>query len=713
MSERTRFLIVQTLRKIEKEHIKAFLGGLFIEPGTILRGDECHQPDPDHVIFSCTPYFNIQKGSTTGTQGGLLHPARTLIQSYYPYEPVRERDEEQAYQKSGTAKPDEIIYVPSLWMLNVSGKAVVTCGYEPLSNDFTKSIKVLEEDLKQLGADLENTSTSIRLSGVNGRVLLYSLQECGTYFQFEQRIRELRRFDMTAWYMGTPQVLLQRQGEKVKATASNWSAIIRQRNNVFVDVSLVEEIKEETSSTLSSILESTSKQSSVLPFYHWPSALNKEDKGLASLPMDVRHAIKCLELVERAMLNDILPEDNTSGPVDGTFTSTKYYESLHENVFEEVEKPLLSQIRTQDSGLGQPNMAHHQMVVRTQFARLPSKAHEFTRLVHDTVDLFVENVDKCALLRKLWGATANISAVVERLSKQHGYTPDPREYSDPSWETPKTRTRSWRIRTPITTYTYANQHAVKFSLPLPNDDNDFGATVKKCKRCAHESPFNDPNLALKHLRAHASAEASKQGDSVSSSFIKNVDEWKDWIRNDDQALLESTVAGACAILDRAVREARIIYDQLRELANGVRDEHGNLSNLYSFPRKLLEALHRILIFYFAVERSLHYTEEDFNKSKRGGYEADYPYTDLGLEVLTRFSESVKSSLQQARFELCEMVRSQPPVKDPMERMSWGAESISSWLIRRLIVKPLEKGLTVGDMYREYLTTLVSCNDDTE
>jgi hypothetical protein len=96
---------------------------------------------------------------------------------------------------------------------------------------------------------------------------------------------------------------------------------------------------------------------------------------------------------------------------------------------------------------------------------------------------------------------------------------------------------------------------------------------------------------------------------------------------------------------------------------------------------------------------------------KGGYQEDYPYTDRGLEILDRFSESVKSLIQQARVELCEMVRLKIP-KDPAERMSWGAESISSWLIRRLIVKPLEKSMTVGDMYREYLTTLVSCNKAT-
>ncbi|KAJ4295018.1 hypothetical protein N0V90_007026 [Kalmusia sp. IMI 367209] len=491
----------------------------------------------------------------------------------------------------------------------------------------------------------------------------------------------------------------------MKVTPVNWPIIIQQKNVIFLDISVVEEFAENTPSAFSWLTHHEELiKISVPPFYHWPSASEKSDDRLDSLSADVRHAIRCLEQVEKSMLNETLPEFDTGGPVDRTFTSTKYYESLPEDTFEDIEQSLLSRVRLQDSGAGKFHRTHHQNIIHNQSSKLAHKAHEFMRVVHDTLCLFVGDVDKCALLRKVWGAMANVSAIIGRLQKHPACDSDPKEYSDPGWKTTKTGTRSWRIRTPTISYTYSNQGATKFDLPLPDNDKEFGDAVKKCRRCAREAPFDSPTAALEHLRNHVVAEATKQGGSASSSFVKGTEELKDWVRNDDQALLESTIAGACTILHRATDEARVIYEQLYELANGVRNDQGELSDLYTFPRKLLETLHRLLVFYFAVERSLYYTEEDFDRTKKGGSLEDYPYSNLGLEVLNRFSDSVKSPLLQARVELCEMVRSQTP-NDYSERISWGPESISSWLMRRLIVKPLEKSMTVGDMYREYLTTL--------
>lgn len=707
LSERKKFLIAKTLHKVEREYIKTFLGGMFIEPGTVLRSDECNQPEPSSVIFSCTPYYDIRRTVSLNAQADRLHPARTLIQSFYPYEPVRDRDKEQAYRKFENALPNALIYVPSLWILNVGDKAVVTCGYDALSTMFTNSLRLVQEELGQLGASNAHVKKSIRLHDLDGRILLYSLEECGTYLQVEQRIRELRRLATGLRYLPFPQLILQQQGDTVQATASNWPAILRQRNAIFVDLSVVKSVPEGTTSTLSSSFMSVQLHGSVPPFYLWPSPPSKEETEVDILPADAKHSVKCLEQVEKAMLDETLPEPYTSGPVDATFTSTQYYESLITlRDFEDVKESLLVQVHVHDSKGDRSQQTHHQTIIRTQSSKLSTQAYEFVNLVHDTLVLFVDRTDNCALLRKLWGALANIAKILDRLGNLSACKSDPEEYTDPNWKTPKTGTRSWRVRTPKTSYTYANQYDTNFKLPLPHGDNEFGATVKKCKRCAREKPFDDPNAALDHLRKHASVEASKQGDSASSSFVKDIDEWKDWIRNDDQALLESTIAGACAIFDRAIQEARIIYEQLRALIDGVRDDQGNFSELYRFPSKLLETLHRLLIFYFAVERSIYYTEKSFNESKKGGYAEEYPYTDMGLGILNRFSESVKSLVEQARIELCEMVRIQP-FKDPAERMSWGAESISSWLTRRLIVKPLVKGMSIGDMYRDHLQRLVS------
>jgi hypothetical protein len=45
--------------------------------------------------------------------------------------------------------------------------------------------------------------------------------------------------------------------------------------------------------------------------------------------------------------------------------------------------------------------------------------------------------------------------------------------------------------------------------------------------------------------------------------------------------------------------------------------------------------------------------------------------------------------------------------DPMQGLSLGSEYICAWLMRRLLVKPLENRMSIGEMYREYLSTIVS------
>jgi hypothetical protein len=85
-------LIAKTLENVEKERLRAFLDGMFIEPGTVLRGDEIGQEEPESVIFSCVPYFEAQAPiKPTPGQADRYHPARTLMQSYYPYEVSKEQ----------------------------------------------------------------------------------------------------------------------------------------------------------------------------------------------------------------------------------------------------------------------------------------------------------------------------------------------------------------------------------------------------------------------------------------------------------------------------------------------------------------------------------------------------------------------------------------------------------------------------------------------
>jgi hypothetical protein len=71
-----------------------------------------------------------------------------------------------------------------------------------------------------------------------------------------------------------------------------------------------------------------------------------------------------------------------------------------------------------------------------------------------------------------------------------------------------------------------------------------------------------------------------------------------------------------------------------------------------------------------------------------------------------FGKGVLQALATARKELCSMAKSPEPV-NVFERLSLSPEYVCGWYMRRLIVKPLQNHMTVSDMYREYLSTIVS------
>jgi hypothetical protein len=135
-----------------------------------------------------------------------------------------------------------------------------------------------------------------------------------------------------------------------------------------------------------------------------------------------------------------------------------------------------------------------------------------------------------------------------------------------------------------------------------------------------------------------------------------------------------------------------------------------MSGLFKFPRSLLSAFRQLLIFYFAVERAMYYTEEEFGNEayalQNPDYMATLPFSSTNLQILDAFGNGVQQALASARNELCSMVKSTEPA-EITKRLSLNPEYVCSWLMRRLIVKPLEKSMTVSDMYREYLSTVVS------
>lgn len=123
--------------------------------------------------------------------------------------------------------------------------------------------------------------------------------------------------------------------------------------------------------------------------------------------------------------------------------------------------------------------------------------------------------------------------------------------------------------------------------------------------------------------------------------------------------------GIAKILTVACQIAQRLYVQAKDLADGVRNEDGRTSALYTFPRPLLSTFRQLLVFYFAVERSLFFTCKALDDRRLANetpeYIATLPFSPEGLQVIEAFGNGVQQALLSARYDLCSMVNSDEPV----------------------------------------------------
>ena len=746
LSVRLQKLTKVLLEKVEKEHVDALLEGMFIKPGTVLRGDESHQSDPQTAIFSCVPYFELQpavkRGSTTG-QVNRLFPPRTLMQSYYPYEPVRERDEEQAYRKFGNENPKALIHVPNLWVLNIADRFVVTCGHQPLSKDFVKSIETVPVDLalSQKSRD-DNIDSSIRLTDRIGRQLFFSPRECRSYFQMEQKLREI---ETICCWTGNPtindslQLAWNRSDSKRElVTPEIWSTIIRSNNSLFIDlVSLdMQQAKDLKSKTVPT-KTSASSLGRVPHIFHWPQE-SKYEQSLEkdgpdnTMSIEEKRSMRCLELAGKAMLTEIL-ETYAVNSVDRSFSSTEFYQKLPEESYGNVEASIASlRLHEAKHRNTSESTTYHHILIQAQRNMIAEKTYKFQEVVHTTMRLYVPDLDKSVILRKLWAAMSSIcktSIAFEQL--------DTSDFNLEDYPGVYGRRRS----RPLNAW-YIRSISSGQSMPMPAANDEFRQSIRKCKRCRHNHAYNDLQSAKNHLQKHfesipppSSTEAPiqvhtyltpankgttlsrKPSTQFSQPKLENTSskqdaigthvqpEFQDWIVSSAQKRCEEWNEGAIAILAKACEAGQKILDEAKDLVSGVCNEDGAMSGVYTFPRALLAAFRQIIVFYLAVERALHYTEQLYQEKSTSVDDYEVPFSAEGLQVLEKFSNGAQHSLALARRELCRMARSDQPIDD-IGRLSLGPEYLCSWFMRRLLVKPLEKSMTVSDMYREYLSTIV-------
>jgi hypothetical protein len=709
LSQRLGLLTREVLAKVERHKVKAFLDGFFIEPGTVLRAVEKCQPEPQAVIFSCIPYLELQKPPRRPPpkQSERLFPPRTLMQAMYPYEPVRDRDSEQAYRKLGNNQTNKLVYVPNLWMINIGTGIVVTCGHRLLTDEMIKSIEVVREDLGQLGtSDISTGSlTSIRLVDRDSLVHLYPLETCRSYFQMEAKMKELNTVSREMQNRDSLALTWKTTEGEQMVTPSSWSSVITRTDLIFIDLEVMEQDARTSGVLNSNVDELLGSMGPVPPFFHWPSAAAKATVSEKIEARDVfvfgaLHESKCLEYAEKSMLNDTLDTYSTVNAVDKTFTSTTYYKSLPEDTHRHIDAQLRS-LNTSKRPVVDGSL--HASIIEGQCSNIIAKSDAFCKIVQATLRLFVSDTNRSSILRKVWSAMGNVHNFAANVQMRGTVEPD----SGQSFQDVRARRRDagntgWVLR--------RDESGLVL---LPGADKKLKRAVRHCRQCMG-TPFSDAEIAIEHLKVHLDQSSSSATNRSSTKEISatpestNTPVIKDWIAQEKQVELEESNAGGLKILDQVCGDAIELFRQMKELADGVRNEDGRKSDLYTFPRQLFEAFRKLIVFYLAVERALYHTEDAYQRLGSGARidQDDLPYSEQGLGVLKRFARGVENSVLLARHELCAMVKPETSV-DPMQGLSLGSEYICAWLMRRLLVKPLENRMSIGDMYREYLSTIVS------
>jgi hypothetical protein len=716
LTSRLQMLTREVFDRVEKYKAKKFLSGYFIEPGTVVRADEKRQDKPEAVVFSCIPHLALQTMSkqppvSSGTKPSLF-PSRTLMQAMYPLWLVQDRDKEQAYRKFGNEQTDKVVHVSDMWVMNIGADIVVTHGHRALTDEMVNSIEVVKEDLRQLGSDdiTKNSLTTVRITHRDNRVRLYSLDACRSYFQLESKLNLMKTVSCRSKNVDDLRVIYSfMEGRRVVAP-KDWTAIVKRTDLMFIDV---EEIEQDEASSTEKDLKldvPIHVSSSVLPFFRWPSTTSDtsivhETDPQSTPTTDKSREAHRLEYAEKIMLNEDL--DSFRNAVEETFASTRFYRSIPEITHKHVGTRFQSLPEdmgdgSQDMGDGN-DLSFHATVIAEQRLCVIEKSHTFYKIAEETLRLFVSDLDGSPMLRKLWSTMINIFEWVEKVRKLDAAAPGPAEAADVDAYGRRASTTGWFIR-----------NGKLRSIALPNAGKEFKRSLRHCRRCTSSRPFESANGAIEHLQSHLEPQMpgthdddfpSGHTDSQPSTVGDGLN-LSDWVVEAMQLEQEKSNAGGVQILTQTCEDALKLFQQIKELADGIRNEDEEPSDLYTFPRHLVGAFRKLSVFYIGVERALWYTRgSDLDKESRY-VSPRYSSCVETLRTLKRFAKGVETSVSLARNQLCDMVKPDP-TPDSLQNLSLGSEYICAWFMRRLLVKPLELGLSAGDMYRKYLTDIVS------
>jgi hypothetical protein len=172
-------------------------------------------------------------------------------------------------------------------------------------------------------------------------------------------------------------------------------------------------------------------------------------------------------------------------------------------------------------------------------------------------------------------------------------------------------------------------------------------------------------------------------------------------------LIEERNSAFIVILSKSIKAITKLRIQASDLAEGVVYQKGTISDSYSLPLSIVELMRRFVVLFLGIERSIVFVDARFKGWKFEARQEPVMSFRNAVNTLQKLEFDVHVSLSEARKELCVMVRSRADDNDFLLKLSLGPECILAWLMRRFIVKPVDHGVGASELYREYISALVS------
>lgn len=385
LSRRLQTLTRDLLARIEKHKVKAYLDGLYVEPGIVMRVDERCQPDPQSAIFSCVPYFDLQEPITSKFCS--LLECKTYFQMEQKLNELWRRALNTPSSDSLCMSDGAQLVTPKDW------PSLVLCT-DRIFIDLAALIGEKADRMQQrIIADLNNPRP-------------------GTGAAHRDDLRQAR--------FGRFENLADNAASQAKDPADKASL------STLLDAKPVSE----------HTLINGALRGRVPPFFHWKTTEfeNSQDEGqsVESNPADARHASQRLQLAEKSMASAILDSNEILNVVDESFSSTSSFEAISEDSQDDVSarfNALASDSRPKDFH------TYHAVFVGGQCASFLEKSHMFCATVRAILRLLLRCTDESTMLRKLWGAMGNIHDLIAKLCADEADT-----------ETSRTRHSGWYVR---------------------------------------------------------------------------------------------------------------------------------------------------------------------------------------------------------------------------------------------------------------------------